>query len=152
MRLLSTWRDYLATGRIRLLVADGVELDTAKFAPAATPDTGWRKLTNPTGVGGTVLLRRVGAHVYLSLSAVTTDTGGHTNVAAIPTGFQPDAAAGFNWRNGVLMDDTATTLRVASYYVSNMRVLNFPTAKALGGTVSWPCSQTFPTTYPGTPA
>ena len=143
-------------------LSDGAELALEDFLitkvnPALSEvvagDTGWRRIDTLTSVtGGTVVMRRVGELVHMMLADVTVAAAGHVNVAPTPPGFAPQSFTGANWRNGVVMDVAATSLRVASWLGNNMRILNAETGKAYGGCLSWITDDPWPTTLPGDPA
>lgn len=113
-------------------------------------DTGWRSIkdTLPAGVtASNAWMRRQGNEVTLNLQALTTGAGIVT-VYALPTGYRPD---GPSVRSGFVSD--GTTVRVASPFSGNFRLLNMP-----GGAGTWDGSVTFttadpwPTTLPGVAA
>lgn len=147
MKLLSTWRDYLNTGRVRLDVGQGVILDTENITPK---DTGWRQVTPPTGVTGNIFIRRYGRDVHIMFHQLATTTAGNITVYALPMGFRPQTISGANWRNGTIQDDAGTSMRQASYFNGNMRVLSMEASKQYGGYFTYITSDAWPTALPGT--
>lgn len=149
MRLLSTWLDYLASGRIRADLGQGIILDTETLTPK---DTGWRNLALATGVTGTALGRRSGVVVQMAFYNIKTPATGHQPLLAVPQGFEPqNLGSGANWRHGPLSDDAGTSVRQTSFFSGNMRLLSAGSV-AYGGTITYLTNQAWPLDLPGTPA
>lgn len=117
-------------------------------------DTGWRNVSGQLepGVTGNVFITRVGQTVHMMLHNVSTGNAGHTGLISLPTGFRPFSMSGANWRNGMLTTDNGDTVRATSYHNGFMRVLNMPTGKTFGGSISMVAESAWPTTLPGIPA
>lgn len=143
--------DATATGRA-LITATDAAAARAAIGAASDQDTGWRNIGASSGVTGNVFMRRRGPVVHLMLQGIVVPTAGHTNVADLTSGFIPQSFTGANWRNGLVMDDAGTSIRMASYFNSRMRILNAETGKQYGGYLTWITNDAWPTTLPGSPA
>ena len=117
-------------------------------------DTGWRNISSELeqGVSGNVFITRIGQTVHMMLHNVATENAGHIVLFFLSPGFRPLDVSGAPWRNATLVTDYGDTQRVASYFSNRMRILNMPTGKLFGGTISVPAESTWPTTLPGIPA
>lgn len=122
----------------------------AVAAASTGQDTGWRKVVSPASVGGNIFLRRMGSVVHMMFNAVTTSAAGNITLYALPTGFKPQNINGANWRNGIVSDDSGTSVRLLSYFGGNMRVLSMETGKQYGGYITFFTNDSYPTELPGT--
>ena len=148
----SIYTDSVATnGAIRWVKTSGT--GTAGWR-VEYGDTGWRNVSSQLepGVSGNVFITRVGQTVHMMLHNVATASAGHTNLILLNSGFRPLDVSGANWRNATLTTDSGDTLRLASYFNNRMRILNMPTGKFFGGTITVPAENAWPTTLPGIPA
>ena len=117
-------------------------------------DTGWRNVSSlaEPGITGNIFVARGGQTIHMMLHNVSTENTGHTNLISLPTGFRPFQMSGANWRNTALTTDNGDTVRVSSYHNGFMRILNMPTGKSFGGSISMVAESAWPTTLPGIPA
>ena len=117
-------------------------------------DTGWRNVSSnlESGVSGNIFVARVGQTIHMMLHNVSTANAGHISLISLPTGFRPFNMSGANWRNTTLTTDNGDTVCVTSYHNGFMRVLNMPTGKVFGGSISMVAESAWPTTLPGIPA
>lgn len=116
-------------------------------------DTGWRNVSSQleSGVAGNIFIARVGQTVHMMLHNVSTANAGHISLISLPSGFRPFNMSGANWRNGALTTDNGDTVRISSYHNGFMRVLNMPTGKIFGGSISMVAESAWPTSLPGLP-
>ena len=148
----STYTDTAATnGAIRWIKTSGTG-NTGWSVEYG--DTGWRNVSSELepGVSGNVFITRVGQTIHMMLHNVATANAGHTNLIFLTPGFRPLDVPGTNWRNTTLTTDSGDTPRLASYFNSRMRILNMPTGKVFGGSISMVAESAWPTTLPGIPA
>ena len=117
-------------------------------------DTGWRNMSSDLGEGitGNVFVIRVGQYIHMMLHNVSTSIAGHVTIVSLPSGFRPFSMSGANWRNGTLSTDNGDTVRASSYHNGVMRILNMPTGKIFGGSISMVAESSWPASLPGIPA
>lgn len=117
-------------------------------------DTGWRNISAQleSGVLGNVFITRVNQTIQMVFHNIYTAGAGHTVITSLPIGFRPYSISGANWRNGTLSTDNGDTVRISSYHNGTMRVLNMPTGKYFGGSITMVSDNIWPTALPGTPA
>ena len=148
----STYVDTAATnGAIRWVKSSGTGTTGWRVEYG---DTGWRNVSGQLepGVTGNIFVSRVGQTIHMMLHNVSTANAGHINLISLPTGFRPFQMSGANWRNTALTTDNGDTVRVSSYHNGFMRILNMPTGKSFGGSISVVAESAWPTTLPGIPA
>lgn len=121
-------------------------------------DSGWRNITasitaTPAPTAGTILVRRVGKHVYMQVNGITfaDSTTSFLTLAnsLIPAGFRPPRTVDFASARR-LVGDTGGSIRVDA----NGRGIVYQVAGGypILGTGSWVTDEAPPTTLPGTPA
>lgn len=121
---------------------------------STTQDTGWRLVTNSFGVSGKTAIRRTGNTVHLSLldiSMSSTYTVG-IGVYEVTDGFKPTSDLSINRRLGAVVDDAATSVRVVGFSGSRVTMFGVQANIKYGATFSYPTSDAWPATLPGTAA
>lgn len=119
-------------------------------------DTGWRRMPLGTGVGGTVLVRRLGPIVHVNLVGVTTTTAGDNLLAATPVGFQGTAhSVNVNTFLGRMLSGTSDLHLVynstnTALYGLGMEATTATVTVAYNGGGMYFTTDAFPTTLPGT--
>ena len=121
-------------------------------------DSGWRDITasitaTPAPTGGTILVRRVGKHVYMQVNGITfadsTTSFITLSNSIIPAGLRPPRTVDFASARR-LVGDTGGSIRVDP----NGRGILYQVAGGypILGTGSWVTDEAPPATPPGTPA
>lgn len=116
-------------------------------------DTGWRRVAPEAGYSGDVYLRRLGAQVYWHANPVTPTAAGTKQIAILPTGFRVKSYGTLPVPVGFVGTISGTHMgpaRVTSgTYLS---LYNLEGGSSYYGALSWPTSDAWPSTTPGTPA
>ena len=143
MKLLSNWKDYVTSGRVRVDCGDGIILDTNEIAG----DTGLIDITSSFGVTGAaegnVTLRRVGKTVELSCYGrrLTSNTATTNEIVyTLPIGFRADT-------NKMFANPMYPTLAGNRAIVStSIQMFGFNNLQTYF-TMSWMTTDRWPTSY-----
>ena len=120
-------------------------------------DTGWRELTPINGWAGGLYIRRINDTVYYrgKINATNATNG---NAWDIPLGFRVGTllstqGQGYDYgRSTVTTDENDPKVRNVSFYFSRFTINGYSTAHVYAINVSYPTSNDWPSTLPGTPA
>lgn len=120
-------------------------------------DTGWRELVPENGWVGAIYVRRVNNTVYYR-GKISAETASNSNAWDIPTGFRAGnivSSNGHGYEYGralVYTEETEPKVRNVSFYFSRFSITSYDPAHTYGINLSYPTTNPWPATLPGTPA
>lgn len=120
-------------------------------------DTGWRELVPINGWVGAIYVRRVNNTVYYR-GKIGAETASNSNAWDIPTGYRAGnivSSNGHGYEYGraiVYTEESEPKIKNVSFYFSRFSITNYDPAHTYGINVSYPTTNDWPTTLPGTPA
>ena len=120
-------------------------------------DTGWREIVPENGWVGAMYVRRINNTVYYR-GKISAETASSSNAWDIPTGFRAGnivSSNGHGYEYGralVYTEETEPKVRNVSFYFSRFSITSYDSAHSYGVNVSYPTTNSWPTSLPGTPA
>ena len=120
-------------------------------------DTGWREIVPENGWVGAMYVRRVNNTVYYR-GKISAETASSSNAWDIPTGFRAGnivSSNGHGYEYGramVYTEESEPKIRNVSFYFSRFSITSYDSAHSYGVNVSYPTTNSWPTSLPGTPA